>query len=165
MFFSCEKFDIKKSFEDYVSSEEMQLRLPESGFEIITMSPLLNTDNSEYYTRGVLEYEKGGIVLATINFGSGEKDEQAELDKGDEKEVVYLTKEKDGNKDFDYEKVIVEPIVKADDCPYLVSGVIKYFKGDEWTATVDFGDGTCDDIGMKTTSEGELIGFTISKYY
>ena len=69
-------------------------------------------------------------------------------------------------KDSKYKKVIIEPIIKSDDCDYIVSGIIKYYevKSGDWTATIDFGDGTCDDVAIKTTDEGDYT-FTISEYF
>lgn len=52
---------------------------------------------------------------------------------------------------------IVEPLVRTDDCGQEpVSGVIKYYKcrTHQWIATIDFGDGECDDLALKITEDG-----------
>ncbi len=54
----------------------------------------------------------------------------------------------------DFKKVITDPLVKVDGCDYIVAGVIKFFKKDKWVATIDFGDGTCDEWATKTTEDG-----------
>ena len=53
-----------------------------------------------------------------------------------------------------YEKVIVEPLVSLEDCDYIVSGIIEFYKGDAWVATIDFGDGICDEWATKTWDGG-----------
>ena len=81
---------------------------------------------------------------------------------------IELKKDEDyyKGKKSKYKKVIVEPIIKSDECDFIVSGIIKYYKvkSGDWVATVDFGDGTCDDIAIKTTDEGDYT-FTISEYF
>ena len=54
-----------------------------------------------------------------------------------------------------YKKVIVEPLVKSDDCGYIISGIIKYYdyNSGAWVATIDFGDRTCDEWATKTTAD------------
>lgn len=65
-----------------------------------------------------------------------------------------------GNPDFtlrstegvngDYEKVIVNPLEKLEDCKFIVAGTIHYMLDGEVVAIVDYGDGTCDNIATKT---------------
>ena len=49
-----------------------------------------------------------------------------------------------------YKKNILIPLVKIDGCDYIVEGKIEYIKTGTVVATVDFGDGQCDDIATKT---------------
>ncbi len=51
---------------------------------------------------------------------------------------------------------IIEPIVKTEDCDYIVSGVIKYYEceGGDWVATVDYGNGECDEWASKVWDGG-----------
>ena len=45
---------------------------------------------------------------------------------------------------------ILKPFEIIDGCDYLVQGNIEYFKYGAVVATVDFGDGECDNIATKT---------------
>ena len=74
--------------------------------------------------------------------GEDHEDDEDEDDK-DEEDYYTLT------------KVIVTPLVTTADCTYIVEGIIKYFDEDgKWLATIDYGDGTCDNIATKETYEG-----------
>lgn len=157
---SCEKEKKSDNFQQEVVEENETLRLPEAGFEI-TETTALGNEVNHAYTEGVLQYEKDGNILATVDFSKGNENE-AEIDKDGAKTKCAL--KKDG-KYADYKKVISRPLVKTDDCDYIVSGIIKYYeiKTGDWVATVDFGDGSCDDIGVKTTKEGDYT-FSISEW-
>jgi hypothetical protein len=48
-------------------------------------------------------------------------------------------------------------------CKYIVSGVIEITK-DTATSTLDFGDGTCDNLAMLTDSEGTVTEITLKKH-
>jgi hypothetical protein len=50
--------------------------------------------------------------------------------------------------------VITTPLRKEFACRYLVSGVIALAK-DDVSGTLDFGDGTCDNVAIFTNSDGE----------
>ena len=49
-----------------------------------------------------------------------------------------------------YTKNILIPLEKIDGCDYVVKGKIEYIKDGAVVATVDFGDGQCDNIATKT---------------
>ena len=71
------------------------------------------------------------------------------------------------DKNGKYKIVIKQPLVKSVSCGYeIVSGIIEYYeiKSGNWVASIDFGDGTCDDLASKTTKNGVTL-FTISDYY
>ena len=166
---SCKKEKVENNFTTEVSTETETLRLPESGYEM-NVTETLTKNSGDVYTAGVIEYTKNGNVLATFDFGAGEEDKTAQYEKDGATHDCSLEKE---DKDWDkkkykkgYKKVIIEPIVKSDDCGYIVSGIIKYYdmESGAWTATVDFGDGTCDDSAIKTTEEGDY-NFTVSEHY
>ena len=164
---SCSKAKMASSFTDEISTEESQINLPESGYEInVVESTQASADG--YYTEGVIEYTKNGALLASVDFGNGASDSQALANVNGVNSEIKLKKDNDyyKGKKSKYKKVIVEPIVKADECGFIVSGIIKYYKvkSGDWVATVDFGDGTCDDIAVKTTDEGDYT-FTISEYF
>ncbi len=160
---SCKKESVQENFTSEVSTETETLRLPESGYDM-NVTEALTKNSGDVYTAGKIEYSKNGTVLAIFDFGSGENDNKAQYIKDGSTHDCDL--EKDGKKKKDYKKVIIEPIVKSDDCGYIVSGIIKYYdyKSGDWVATVDFGDGTCDDIAVKTTKEGDYT-FNVSEYY
>lgn len=160
---SCNKEKVEENFTTEVSSEVETLRLPESGYEM-NVTETLTKNSGDVYTSGIIEYTKNGNILATFDFGSGTDDKTAKYEKDGSTYDCNL--EKDGKDKKDYKKVIIEPIVKSDDCGYIVSGIIKYYdyKSGDWVATVDFGDGTCDDIAVKTTNDGDYT-FTVSEYY
>ena len=49
-----------------------------------------------------------------------------------------------------YTKNILIPFEKIDGCDYVVKGKIEYIKDGTVVATLDYGDGQCDDIATKT---------------
>ena len=49
-----------------------------------------------------------------------------------------------------YTKNILIPLERIDGCDYVVKGKIEYIKYGAVVATVDFGDGECDNIATKT---------------
>ena len=49
-----------------------------------------------------------------------------------------------------YTKNILIPLERIDGCDYVVKGKIEYVKDGAVVATVDFGDGECDNIATKT---------------
>lgn len=61
-------------------------------------------------------------------------------------------------------KKVTKAIVKIDGCQYITAGTVEYYNNDkELTATIDFGDGTCDNIATKTTPDGTV--YTIEADY
>ena len=50
-----------------------------------------------------------------------------------------------------YEEIIYEPLVISDDCDCIVAGKVKYVSDCGTVALLDYGDGTCDNVAMKTT--------------
>ena len=164
---SCSKAKLASSFADEISTEESQINLPESGYEINVVEPTQSTADG-YYKEGVIEYTKNGAVLASVDFGNGVSDSQAIANVNGVSSGIELKKDNAyyKGKKSKYKKVIVQPIIKSDECDFIVSGIIKYYKikSGDWVATVDFGDGTCDDIAIKTTDEGDYT-FTVSEYF
>ena len=164
---SCSKAKLASSFADEISTEESQINLAESGYEINVVEPTQSSADG-YYTQGVIEYSKNGAVLASVDFGNGASDSQALANVNGLSSGIELKKDEDyyKGKKSKYKKVIVQPIIKSDECNFIVSGIIKYYevKSGDWAATVDFGDGTCDDIAVKTTDEGKYT-FTVSEYF
>ncbi|WP_075603810.1 hypothetical protein [Saccharicrinis aurantiacus] len=56
----------------------------------------------------------------------------------------------DGNT---YRRDITTPLVKKGDCRFVVSGEVNITKGDNTFATINYGDGECDNIAVVTTEE------------
>ncbi|MCH2045156.1 MAG: hypothetical protein MK212_13655 [Saprospiraceae bacterium] len=80
-----------------------------------------------------------------------EDEDEWEGDCGDDEDED----DKDEEDYYTLTKVIVTPLVTTADCTYIVEGIIKYFDEDgKWLATIDYGDGTCDNIATKETYEG-----------
>ena len=67
---SCSKAKLANSFADEISTEESQINLAESGYEINVVEPTQSSADG-YYTQGVIEYSKNGAVLASVDFGNG----------------------------------------------------------------------------------------------
>ena len=155
---SCNKENVSsKEDSDMLKSaafEEAELLLSGDGdFERVITKPLVKIDDCLYIVEGTIEFRKGDIVIATIDFGDGVCDDVAtKTVKGET--VEFLLTRKSGDKKF--YKVIAEPLVKLEDCNYIVAGVIEFYskKDNSWLATIDFGDGTCDEWATKTWPDG-----------
>ena len=74
-----------------------------------------------------------------------------------EVDYIYIRSSNTGSKKT-YTKNILIPLEKIDGCDYFVYGKIEYIKNGAVIATVDFGDGQCDNIATKTVDgvENEL---------
>ena len=122
----------KQGIDDFsreLSLEAAQITLQTSGGAMNITQPLTNSSNADYFTAGELEYTQNGEVSAKVNFGQGEDNSFAELTKDGSISSFELKKNEsyyDGKKSK-YKKVIVEPLVKSDDCRYIISGIIKYY--------------------------------------
>ncbi|TYA69998.1 hypothetical protein [Seonamhaeicola marinus] len=57
---------------------------------------------------------------------------------------------------------ITTPLVKPAECRYIASGVKEYNRNGEIT-TIDFGDGTCDNVATKTLPDGTTEEITLRK--
>jgi hypothetical protein len=148
--YSCQKETSKPmdTFSLEVASEEANVRLSSTDYTT-SYSQDTEQDAEGNYTKGTLQYIVNNEVEATVDFGNGASNYKAHLTKDNETKEFDLKCHKAKSM---YKKVIVKPLVKTDDCKYIVEGVIKYFdaKDGEYVATVDFGDGTCDEWAMKS---------------
>ena len=151
---SCKKdgFNPKDKFSQEVISEEANLQLSSSSYEKV-ISESLENDGAEYYTKGIIEYKVNNHIEASINFGDSDK--KILVTQGGVGKKFDLKKEKSG-----YKKVLISPIVKTDDCEYIVEGIIKYYdsKSGEYLAAIDFGNGTCDEFAVKKWPAGKSKG-------
>ncbi len=135
-----------------------------SNYERVETESLQRLDEHSPYSDGVIEYRENGDLIASIDFGAGEIDKAQYTGKGGDKEVDLKWDDKDKKEDY-YKKVVTEPLVKADDCEYIVAGIIKFYeiKSGQWAATFDYGDGTCDEFINKKTDKGEST-FSMNDY-
>ena len=157
LFTACNKEEM-----DTVGTEfgyEESIMTLESGYTTIIVLAIEKPADYEYNTKGIIEYSKNGTVIAILDYGDGTKDVWAKLNKnGVQKDVDLSAKKKDAK----YKKVITSPLIKIEGCDYIVSGTIKYFEGNYWVATVDYGDGTCDEWATKTWKDGSKT-FSLQK--
>lgn len=154
IFISCEKTNNNlKDDIAYISSQEpadLALRLGENfdkDYEKVIVNPLVITDECKYIVSGTIEYHVDGQLVATIDYGNGNCDDIAtKTYDGETIEFSLNRKEKD---DY-YEKIIIEPLVSTEDCDFIRSGTIEFYANNVWHATIDYGDGTCDEWATKT---------------
>jgi len=163
LFTSCEKF--KKVDEDgmisYAAKYGQTVTVPSTDFEVEEVTTLQRTSSNMPYTSGELKYSVGGNEVAKIDFSHG-NEYQALVSKNGDSETVSLGEDK-GDK-WDYDKVIAEPLVYSEECGYVVSGLIKFYKDGKWVASFDYGDGACDDLIAKTTEKYENYLFSMNEY-
>ena len=158
--FGCNSSDLSEKEEnlseeniDYSAAEGEYINVKSSNTDNTKtytkniLIPLEKIDGCDYVVKGKIEYIKDGVVVATIDFGDGECDDIA-TKTVDGKEHTYNLGGK--KKSSRYKKNILIPLVKIDGCDYIVEGKIEYIKNGAVVATVDFGDGQCDDIATKT---------------
>ena len=144
-----------------LASERDFVHLEDANYERIVSETLVQNSAYAPYEEGVIEYRENGETVARVDFSALdpdhakcwriERDDIGEL-KGEEYEV-RLNKEAD-NKEYVYDKVIIEPLVTVKGCDYIVAGIIQFHKEGTWVATFDYGDGTCDPLIDKTTNDG-----------
>ena len=159
-FVSCKKEDIEKEVDNFtgeISLETAQISIPNSGGDINITRALNLSSNGDYYTNGKIEYKQNDQNVAEVDFGQGEENSTAELTINGTVSDFELKNDDsyyDGKKSK-YKKVIVQPLVKSEECGYIISGIIKYYdyNSGAWIATIDFGDLSCDEWAIKTTSD------------
>ncbi len=140
-----ENYD-NENLESEFSNEQVTLILSSNEYEVIVINPVEKPDDFNFNTKGSFQYIIDNDVEATFDFGDGEKDNLATKTINGVSHKVDLSQSLIQS---DYDKVIVSPLIKTDGCDYIVQGIIEYWKNDQWIATVDFGDGTCDDTAIK----------------
>lgn len=153
MLVACNKNDNSKIMDDEFKSLEADFELKGDGdYEKIITKPIIRLDDCRFIVEGTIEFYKGDELVVTIDFGDGSCDNIATKTIGNETTEFILKRDKD--KYSKYTKVIVEPLIKTDDCDYIVSGIVDFYQEDLWVATIDFGDGTCDEWATKTWDGG-----------
>lgn len=152
--------DKDPGFKDAVEIQDPDIFVNGAGewTKVIT-HPLVKTADCKYIVAGTIEFIQGDKLIATVDFGDGTCDDLAT------KTVDGQTKEFSLKKEYGkYEKIVLEPLVKTDDCQYIVSGIIQFVSGDKIVATIDFGDGTCDEWATKTWDGGSKVFSLDGKY-
>ncbi len=161
-FVACNKDEYKtdKDYMDYeVANDLANLFINSEQYESNITSGLVKPDDYEFYTEGIIEYLVDDQVVAVVDFGNGDRDQIAtKIIDGSSTEIDLTHK----GKKSDYVKVIIKPLVKITGCDYIVSGIIKYKKDGLVIATVDYGDGTCDEWATKTWDGGSKV-FSMKK--
>ena len=168
IFASCDSSDLNEkdshssSKEEYSYNSKDYLDLKVSDYEKRITIELEKIDGCDYYVKGRIEYYKQNTILAVIDYGNGECDEIATKEVDGVVEKFNLSENKESN-DSKYKKIIKTPLVKIENCNYIVDGTIEYYKGYDLVATINYGDGTCDNIATKTV-DGEVYEYTIKEY-
>ncbi len=144
-FTSCKKDTTEKTdLLNEVVNEPATVELSEANFTT-NSNNLLKATDANYYEAGTMEYVVNGITEATFEFNAGG---QGTLNKNGGKTNKSL---KGKSSKANYTKVIVSPIVKVKTCKYIVQGIIEYYDdNNKLVATIDFGDGTCDEWAVKS---------------
>ena len=163
IFTSCSKENASTKEDDFyksISDEEVDFILTGDGkFEKKITKHLVKLEDCKFIVEGTIEFYKGDELVFIIDFGESECDDIATKTVNDEITEFSLMKLR---KKWKYDKIIVEPIVKLEDCVYIVSGIVEFYKGDAWIATIDFGDGTCDEWATKYWDGGSKV-FSMKK--
>ena len=162
-FSSCSKMDKEgDGMIAFAARYGQTVTVPNSDYEVVETANLSRANNDMPYTEGEVKYMVNGAEVAKINYAHGD-DYHALVSKGQTSETVSLGEEAEGGK-WDYKKVIVEPLIYSEECGYVVSGILKFYKDGAWVATFDYGDGTCDDLIAKTTEGYENYMFSMNEY-
>jgi len=129
----------------------------EGKFEKVVTKSLVKTEDCKYIVEGTIKYLLDGEVVAIVDYGNGECDNIATKTVNGETYEIELdkkTKEKESSK---WEKNITKPLVKIEGCEYIVEGTIEYLENGVVVATIDFGDGKCDEWATKTWDGGSVV--------
>ena len=143
---SEENFDLSATEADYINIRSSNTGSKNTYTKNILI-PLERIDGCDYVVKGKIEYVKDGAVVATVDFGDGECDDIATKTVDGKTSTFNLRGKKKSSR---YKRNIIKPLVKIDGCDYIVEGKIEYIKDGAVVATVDFGDGECENIATKT---------------
>jgi len=166
IFTACKKEDGSSkdgSLDDMIKNQEAGITIKGDGkFDKVITNPLVKINGCDYIVEGTIEYQLDGAVVAVVDYGDGTCDNLAT------KTVDGVTTEfeldgKESGKKWEYTKVIVQPLVKLQNCDYIVSGIIEFYKDKTiWVATIDYGNGVCDELATKTWDGGSQV-FSMKK--
>lgn len=62
-----------------------------------------------------------------------------------------------------YRKDIIEPLLKSSNCRYFSQGIIELSQAGNFIATLDYGNGDCDDVAVLTKAGEEPVEITLSE--
>lgn len=151
----------KTSMEYEIANEKANLLLSSVEYETSIVNSLIKLDDYAFYTEGAIEYRLNDERVALVDFGEGKKDNWATKTIDGETFEFDL---KHKSEKSEYEKRIIKPLVKTEDCEYIVEGTIEYLKGNVVVATIDYGDGGCDEWATKTRDgETKVFSLNVSK--
>ena len=159
---SCFKDDSRKMDDlDYlIMNQKADIEIKGEGkYEKVLINPIVTNDDCVFIVSGTIGYYLDDNLVAIIDYGNGECDNLA-TKTIDGKTVEFKLDNKDGS--LKYNKIIVEPLIKKDDCDFIVSGIIQYTKDEVIVATIDFGNGDCDEWATKTWETGSKV-FSLRK--
>ncbi len=63
----------------------------------------------------------------------------------------------------EYTRRITEPLIRTGVCKFITKGVIEFSSNGIIFATIDYGDGECDNKATKTNQNGETVEITLGK--
>lgn len=150
--YSCKKDENTLKSDDITKDLTADFEFLGAGdFEKVVTKALVKPEDCNYVVEGTIEFHKGDKLLAIIDYGEGVCDNIATKTVDGETNEFSLDKESDKP---GYKKVVIEPLVKIEGCDYIVSGIIKFYYEDKWLATLDYGDGECDEWATKTWEGG-----------
>jgi hypothetical protein len=148
---SCNKGSDKLFIKDATSKYDIEamVEVSTSEYEKVEIEKIERDGDNGACLKGAFEFFENGESIGKVFFKGNKK---AEIEKKDIKKDYHC--EKKGAKE-EYSKIVVDPIVKLKACDYIVAGTVEYFDAQgNWSATVDYGNGICDDLATKTTPEG-----------
>ncbi|MBI9032024.1 hypothetical protein JEZ13_08515 [bacterium] len=94
--------------------------------------------------RSILTFVVVAIIMLTTACSEMTAPNSSENENyGNQRENVKIPEKKD------YEKVVINPLVKVEGWKYPVSGTIEYWQNENLIATIDYGNGELDSIASK----------------
>lgn len=163
--------DLDERSKEKEKSTDAKKEKDDEKWEKIEVSPIVKTDDCDYPISGIIEYVQAGVVVATLDYGDGTCDDLVTITKDGTTEEISLNekdqKKNKTEKDSKADKTAwteneVSPVVKTEDCDYPVSGIIEYVQAGVVVATLDYGDGTCDDLAT-ITKDGNTEEISLSE--
>ncbi len=142
-----------EDFDSEVSNMKEDISLMGDGLlEKVVVKRLVKPDDCRFIVSGTIEYRLDGVVVAIVDYGNGACDNVAT--KTVRGTTTRFLLEPEGNNQK-YKKIITEPLVRLENCDYIVSGIIEFHQNESWVATLDYGDGNCDNIAIKYWDGGQ----------